>query len=150
MTALDIIISRLALLTARTIIVTAFLLARATLLTALFVLLILLAGAPFLLTSLLPATLLGAASILLVLLARILGLSTLLVSHLIVLVLISHLRILSCRPGTTVKPATLYGRSRYGVPTNVCAGQLSAALVSRAFRSVPFKPWKAELAPPHA
>ena len=90
MAALDTVINLSPLLTSRTIIVTTFLLTRATLLTALVVLLILLARIAFLLASLLPTTLLGAAGILLVLLARILALSALLVTHLIVLVLISH------------------------------------------------------------
>jgi len=76
----------------------------ATLLAAFIVLLILLARVAFLLTTLLPATLLGPAGILLVLLARILALATLLVAHLIILVLICHFRILSCRNSTSLKP----------------------------------------------
>ncbi|KFG89457.1 hypothetical protein BV98_002721 [Sphingobium herbicidovorans NBRC 16415] len=88
----------------------------ATLLATLIVLLILLARVAFLLTTLLPATLLGPAGILLVLLTRILALSALLVAHLIVLVLICHFRILSCRNGTSSKPAPLYGGSLRDFP----------------------------------
>lgn len=101
MAALDSIIGGLPLLTARTIIA-AFLLIRAALLAPLVVLLILLAG--------------------------ILGLSASLVTHLIVLVLICHLRILSLAPKWhIIKTRDIMWPLPMPTLTDVSTGQLSAA-----------------------